>query len=324
MPQVRQSFHTGLPNKIQDPSNQKIVPASSKMSWRRLFFNMASIVGSWITPSIKESISGGSSAAAHQYKLASDSVIGSRLRGGHTSGSRSPVRGLEKRGLRSTNKKLPEPNIIDQPQGLKVASGLESVDTIQLQQDQDLAERFMVDEVLAHSIHEANAWAHPSRQNDLMLAIDLAGGSIQDYTNFTRQESETREAVLLAQNRLDIQQAQTFADRQVALDLQRILDMDLGMAATTSQADKGLAIRLHEEPSLFDKDYKLAQKLQSEFDERAAHAERARKQENSNCVACGEEFAKAAMFGVCEHQYCRQCLIGMCVYRPSVYLDPRH
>ena len=217
------------------------------------------------------------------------------------------------------DKKLPESDIIDRPQGPKVASELESVNTAQLHQDHEFAERLMIDEILAHSIQEANTWAHSSEQNDLMLAIDLAGGSIQDHTTFSRQQSKTREAVLLAQNKPDIQQAQTSADWQVALDLQKTLGMDLEMTETTTQADRDLAIRIHEESSLLDNDRKLAQRLQSEFDERAAHAERVRKQENSDCVACGDEFAKAAMFGVCEHQYCRQCLIGMCVYRLSVY-----
>lgn len=47
--------------------------------------------------------------------------------------------------------------------------------------------------------------------------------------------------------------------------------MNLETAATTDQADKSLAILLHEIASLLDDDGKLAQKLQSEFDERAAH-----------------------------------------------------
>ena len=289
------------------------------MSWRGLFSNTANTVGSWITPSIRKFISRGSSAAIHQYKPDSASLTSNGLRSRRSSRSRSPVRGLKERGLRSPDKKQPVSDVIDRPQGLEVASGLESVNTIQLHQDQDLAERLMIDEILAHSIQEANAWVHPSEQSDLMLAIDLAGGSIQDHTTFTRQQSETREAVLLAQNRLDIQQAQTSADWQVALDLQKTLGMDLEVTATTTQADRDLAIRLHEESSRLDTDREFAQKLKSEFDERAAHAERVRKQENSDCIACGDEFAKAAMFGVCEHQYCRQCLIGMCVYGLLVY-----
>lgn len=136
-------------------------------------------------------ISGGSSSALHPYKLALAPVIGNGLRRAGSSGSRSPARRLKERGLRLTNKKLLNSDIIDRPLELNVASGNESVNTRQIYKDQDLAERLKNDEILARCIHEANVGAHSSDQSGLMLAVDLASDSIQDYITFTRQHFET-------------------------------------------------------------------------------------------------------------------------------------
>lgn len=200
-----------------------------------LLSNMASSVGSWITPSIKEPIFKGSSSALHPHKLASVSVISDGSRRSGSSGPKSPARRQEERALYSTNKQLPEPDVVVRPQDLKNTPELEPMSTKQLQQDHDLAEKLLNDELLAHSIHEANSRVHSSEQSDLILAINLAGGSIKDYTAFTRQESETQEAVLLTQNRLISEQAQRSADRQVALDLQRFLDTDLKTVSADAQ-----------------------------------------------------------------------------------------
>lgn len=191
MPQERQSSHSGLPNDSQGPANQRFVPTSSHTSGTGLRSNMASTVGCWVLQPFKRFIFRGSSSALHPYKVALALVTLNGLRRAGSSHSRSPARRLKERGLRLTNKKLPNSDIIDRPLELNVASGNESVNTRQLYEDQDLAESLMNDELLARSIHEGNVRAHSSDKRGLMLAVDLASDSIQDYITFTGQNSET-------------------------------------------------------------------------------------------------------------------------------------
>ena len=347
-----------------------------------------------------------------------------------------------------------------------VGEGEEVLETLHLElvlehqrflRDHELAEKTAIDETLALSTHKEEAQIQSSDQGDLMLAIDLADGSVQDYTTFVREQSESREAMQRIQTAHNIHQEGRSADQRAALELQALLNRDLEMAMTVYEEDRDYALRLQNESSQIEDDRRLAEKMQFDVDEpnigstpasnhidrpglsipplmksqsdywsdhelasrlqaesnmstgadaydwpedtrrlyakeqnevareegngrtaaqrlqdpeaatareaqeniqrlreafsaedrnfhvdlrelqntfaaedrkrqadiqrlqdtfaaedrkAAAHAERVRRQDNSNCVVCNDEFAKAAMFRVCKHEYCRGCLIG--------------
>ena len=133
--------------------------------------------------------------------------------------------------------------------------------------DRELAERMANDETLALSTHE-EARNQSSDQGDLMLAIDLAEGSVQDYTTFVREHSESQEAMQRIQTANNIHQERTSADRRAALELQALLDRTLEMAMPIYQEDRNYALRLQNESSQMEDDRRLAERLQLDVDER--------------------------------------------------------
>ena len=134
--------------------------------------------------------------------------------------------------------------------------------------DREIAERAANDETLALSTHKEEARNQSSDQGDLMLAIDLADGSVQDYTTFIREQAESQEAMQRIQTAHDIHQERTSADQRAALELQALLDRNLEMAMPIYQEDRKYALRLQNELSQMEDDRRLAEKLQLDVDER--------------------------------------------------------
>lgn len=133
--------------------------------------------------------------------------------------------------------------------------------------DRELAERTANDETLALFTHNEESRNQFSDQGDLMLAIDLANGSVQDYTTFVREQSESQEAVQRILTAHNVHQDRTSADRRAALELQALLDRNLEMAMPINQEDRKYALRLQNESSQMEDDRRLAEKLLLDMNE---------------------------------------------------------
>ena len=110
----------------------------------------------------------------------------------------------------------------------------------QEQQDREVAEQLVRDEELAASLQDLEKQARSGNEASLMLAIQLADGSVQDHDAFIRQQTQSVEMARVSLRENDLQELQLQADRELALRLQN--------ESSTMASDNGLGGEIQNKP----------------------------------------------------------------------------